>query len=158
LKLYSEVLKESAGKNVLVSPSSVAICLAMAYNGAAGKTREAMARTLEATGMTLDELNHSYAVLSASLQNPDPRVQLEMANSVWARKELTFKPDFINRNKQFLGAELTALNFDDASASATINSWVKSKTKGKIEKIVDQIPSQSALFLLNAIYFKGKWT
>lgn len=158
MKLYQEALKESAGRNVLISPASVAICLAMVYNGAAGETRAAMARALEAQGLTLEELNRAYADLKASLENPDPKVQLEIANSLWARQGLTFKPDFINRNKQFFGAEVTALNFDDAAAVGRINSWVSEKTKGKIEKIVDQISPDSIMFLINAIYFKGKWS
>jgi serpin B len=158
MKLYTEVLGQSAGKNVFVSPSSVGICLAMVYNGAAGETREAMARALEASGFSLEELNRAYADLKASLQNPDPKVQLEIANSLWARQGLTFKQDFINRNKQFFEAEMTALNFDDPGAAGTINSWVKDKTKGKIDKIVDQISPDSIMFLINAIYFKGKWS
>jgi serpin B len=53
---------------------------------------------------------------------------------------------------------LTTLDFGDPAAPAAINSWVSDKTKGKIDKIVSQIDPQSILFLINAIYFKGKWT
>ena len=130
----------------------------MAYNGADGETKQAMARALEFQGLSLDELNRAYADLKSALENPDPKVQLQIANSLWARHGLTFKPDFIQRTKQFFGAEVTALNFDDPSAPATINHWVSDKTKGKIQKIVDQISPDSILFLINAIYFKGAWT
>ena len=157
LKLYGEVIKGGEGKNLFVSPASVGLCLAMVYNGAEGETRQAMARALEALGLNLEEFNRAYADLKASLENPDPKVQLEIANSLWARKGLTFKPDFIERDKKFYGAEVTALDFNDPGAPATINSWVKDKTKGKIDKIVDQISNDSILFLINAIYFKGKW-
>ncbi|HXG92298.1 MAG TPA: serpin family protein [Blastocatellia bacterium] len=157
-KLYAEIIKQGAGKNVFVSPSSVGLCLAMAYNGASGETRQAMARALEAEGMSLEDFNRAYAELKAALPSTDPKVQLEIANSLWARQGLKFKQDFIARDKKFFDAEVAALNFDDASAAATINSWVSNKTKGKIEKIVDQISPDSILFLINAIYFKGKWT
>lgn len=157
-KLYAEVLKQSAGKNVLVSPSSVALALAMTYNGAAGETRQAMARALEVHGMSLDELNRAYAQLRKALESPDPKVQLSIANSLWAKKGVNFNADFMERDKQFFGAELTTLDFGDPSAPATINSWVADKTRGKILKIVDNIDPQSILFLINAIYFKGTWT
>ena len=156
-KLFSEVGKLDAGKNLFISPASVGLALAMTYNGAVGETKEGMERALEVQGMNHAELNRAYADLKATLENPDPKVQLNIANSLWAKKGITFNPDFIQRNKQFYGAEVTALDFGDPNAPATINAWVAHNTKGKIDKIVDQIDAQSILFLINAIYFKGAW-
>jgi serine protease inhibitor len=156
-KLYGEIGRQGAGKNVFISPSSVGICLAMAYNGAEGETKQAMARALEAQGMTLEELNTAYAGLKAALENPDPKVQLQIANSLWARKGIAFNPEFIRRNTQFYDARLTELDFDAPAAVATINQWVSQSTAGKIDKIVDSIDRDTILFLINAIYFKGKW-
>jgi serine protease inhibitor len=157
-KLYREVANKSAGNNVFISPASVALCLSMTYNGAVGETKEAMERALEIQGLTHAELNRAYAALRSELENPDPRVQLQIANSLWARKGVSFNPAFIARNKEFYGAEVTALDFADPGAPAIITAWVKDKTKDKIEKIVDSIDAQSVLFLINAIYFKGAWS
>ena len=157
LKLFAEVAKQGAGKNVFISPASVGLALAMTYIGAVGETKDAMARALETQGITHPELNQAYAQLRAALESADPKVQLNIANSLWAKKGITFNPDFIQRNKQFYGADVTALDFGDPSAPATINSWVADKTKGKIDKIVDNIDAQSIMFLINAIYFNGKW-
>jgi serine protease inhibitor len=156
-KLYSELTKQSAEKNIFVSPSSVALCLTMAYNGASGETRQAMGRALETQALSLDELDRAYAELRAALDSPDAKVRLAIANSLWARRGLQFKPDFIQRNKDYFGAEVTALDFDDPAAASAINRWVSAKTNGKIDKIVDQIDPSSVLFLINAIYFKGAW-
>lgn len=157
-KLFAEVAKQDAGKNVFISPASVGLALAMTYNGAVGETKLGMERALEIQGMNHAELNNAYAQLRRSLESADPKVELDIANSLWGRKGVTFNPDFIQRNKQFYGAEVTALDFGDPGAPATINSWVSDKTKGKITHIVDQIDSQTILFLINAIYFKGKWS
>ena len=157
-KLYHEVAKESAGKNIFISPASIALSLAMTYNGAEAETKQAMARGLEAQGLTVDELNRAYAGLKGELENPDPKVQLQIANSLWARRGIDFNSEFIARNKEFYGAEVTTLDFADPAAPGTINAWVKDKTKDKIDKIVDSIDPQSALFLINAIYFKGAWS
>ncbi|MFY9558312.1 MAG: serpin family protein [Blastocatellia bacterium] len=158
LKLFTEVAKQSEGKNLLISPASVGLALAMTYNGAVGETKNAMARALEIEGLSHVELNTAYAQLKAALESSDPKVQLNIANSLWGKKGIAFNPDFIQRNKQFYGADVAALDFNDPSASQTINSWVTDKTKGKIDKIVDNIDPQTILFLINAIYFKGKWT
>jgi serpin B len=157
-KLYGEVTKQGAGKNIFISPSSVGICLAMAYNGAEGETKQAMARALEAQGMSVDELNRAYSALKAALESPDPKVQLQIANSLWARKGIRLNPEFLNRNKQFYDAQVTELDFDSPEAATTINKWVSDKTKGKINEIIDSIDRETILFLINAIYFKGKWS
>jgi serpin B len=157
-KLYSEVLKQSAGKNVFISPASIGLCLAMTYNGAQGETQTEMARALEVHGMDLDQLNQAYSRLKAALASADPKVQLEIANSLWARMGVNFKQDFIERNRKFFNAEVTALNFGDPAAPSRINSWVSDKTHGKITEIVDSISPDTILFLINAIYFKGQWS
>jgi serpin B len=158
-KLFSEVLKqESSEKNVFVSPSSVAIALAMTYNGASGSTQKAMAKTLELQGMNLSEINSSYADLKRLLENPDANVQLTIANSLWADKNASLQSDFIQRNQEFYKAQVSNLNFQDVEAPNIINTWVKDNTRGKISKIVDKIAPNQMLFLINAIYFKGKWS
>ena len=43
-------------------------------------------------------------------------------------------------------------------ATADVNAWVNEQTHGKISKLFDQdLPSNTALVLLNAVYFKGTW-
>ncbi|NJP10354.1 MAG: serpin family protein [Leptolyngbyaceae cyanobacterium RU_5_1] len=158
LKLFSEILKRDSNKNVFVSPSSVAIALSMAYNGANGETQQAMARALNVQGMSLEELNRGNADLRELLQNPDPKVQLAIANSLWARQGVPFKPEFIQRNQQFYGAKVAELDFADSQAASIINNWVNQNTRGKISKIIDTINPNDVMFLINAIYFKGNWS
>ncbi len=157
-KLFEEILKQDSSKNIFVSPSSVAIALAMTYNGASGQTQQAMAKTLELQGMSLQQINAANATLKATLENPDPKVQLSIANSLWARAGVSFKQDFLQRNQNFYQALVTNLDFSSPNAVIVINNWVKQSTGGKIEQIVETITSDQVLFLINAIYFKGKWT
>ncbi|PSB31090.1 serpin family protein [Stenomitos frigidus] len=157
-KLFSELLKQESNQNVFVSPSSVAIALSMAYNGASGTTQQQMSSTLELQGMSLNALNQGNANLKALLENPDTGVQLAMANSLWARQGVPFQPTFIQRNQKFYGAQVTDLDFGAPNATATINGWVKENTRGKISQIVDSLKPDDVMFLINAIYFKGSWT
>ena len=157
-KLYNQVLKQGTTKNVFVSPSSVMLALAMTYNGAEGETRQAMARALEIEGLSLQEVNRAFADLTSMLGTADPKVQLKIANSLWAKKGVSLKPDFIQRSKEHYAAEVTSLDFSNPTAPATINSWVRNNTENRIDKIVDRISPDTILFLINAIYFKGQWT
>lgn len=157
-KLFSEVLNQESDRNIFVSPSSVSIALAMTYNGASGSTREAMTKALELQGLTLQQINSSNAALKKSLENPDPFVKLTIANSLWASREASINQEFIRRNQDFYTARIANLNFNDANASSIINSWVNDSTEGKINKIVERIDPDQVLFLINAIYFKGRWS
>ncbi|MDF5709661.1 MAG: serpin family protein [Nostoc sp. S4] len=159
-KLFSEVNKsDGEEKNIFLSPLSVAIALAMTYNGASGSTQQAMAKTLELQGMNLSEINSAYAtILKQLLDNRDPKVQIKIANSLWANQDVKFQSEFLKRTEDFYQAKVSNLNFQDATAVNTINNWVKDDTDGKINKIVGQIDPNQVLFLINAIYFKGNWS
>jgi len=156
-KLFRELLKKQPNENIFISPASVAIALDMVYNGASGKTQQAIAETLELQGMSLQEINQGNAALKLTLSNPDPEVQISIANSLWAGEAEPFKPEFIEKIQHFYSAEVKNLNFGTSGASNIINDWVKENTNGKIDKIVDEISSGTVFVLLNAIYFKGTW-
>lgn len=156
--LFDEIRKTEQDKNIFISPLSVSLALAMTLNGAAGETEQAMTDTLQLQGLDSEAINVGYAGLRQTLLTSDPKVTLTIANSLWARQGMSFKQDFLQRNIRFFGAEISTLDFNDPSASKTINQWVDTNTNGKIQEIVgDRITPNAVLFLINAIYFKGTW-
>lgn len=148
-------LKED--ENMAVSPLSVSLALAMTYNGAAGDTRISMEETMKLAGLTRDEINNLYRELTMALLSDDPKVKLEIANSIWYRDDFEILADFIERNEVYYDAMVKSLDFSDPGAKDIINDWVAAKTHDKIDTIIDQISSESFMFLINAIYFKGTW-
>ncbi len=156
-ELFRRVCGSDEQKNLFISPLSVSIALSMTYNGAAGKTADEMAGALGFAGVDLGELNRSMAELTTALVEADSSVRFTVANSLWARRGFEFKTDFLERNRAFYRAETAFLDFADPGAPATINAWVKKSTGGLIDQIVDKIDSDVVLYLINAIYFKGRW-
>ena len=156
-KLLQDLQEREPGVNIFISPLSISIALTMTYNGAVGETERAMAEVLEIDALDLSTINNSNKALRTSLENPDPKVEISIANSIWSRQGVDFNPDFLERNREFFGAEIASLDFSSPQATAIINEWVDTNTNGKIEKIVDRIDPQTLLFLINAIYFKGNW-
>lgn len=157
-KLFSGIVKEDFGDNIFISPLSASMALAMTYNGARGETQEGMAEALSIENINTNELNKSYQNLKKVLEESDPKVKLTISNSLWARKGMKFKDEFLTVNKNYFDAYLEYLNFGDPNATNIINKWVDKSTNGLIEKIVEKIPGNAILYLINAIYFKGKWT
>lgn len=158
-RLMSLLVEEDADKNVFISSFSVAIALAMTYNGAQGKTKEAMAETLGLKGLSLQQVNEANAGFMSMQKSLDPKVQLAIANSIWVRDGIVPSPDFIRRIKVYYAGKVASLDFSDSGAADIINQWVAEKTYEKIRELVTPpIVSLAELILINAIYFKGIWT
>ena len=156
-KLLHDLREQEAGPNIFISPLSISIALTMTYNGAVGETERAMAEVLEIDALDLSTINNSNKALRNSLENPDPKVEISIANSIWSRQGFDFNQEFLEQNRVFFGAEIASLDFNSPQAIATINDWVNTNTNGKIEKIIERINPLTMLFLINAIYFKGNW-
>jgi serine protease inhibitor len=149
---------ETEHENIMLSPLSVSLALAMTYSGANGETKTAMEKTLKVYGLTPDDINKSYFDLVNSLKSLDSKVLLEIANAIFYRNDFAVENNFVNTNRKYYNAEISALDFNSPQAVNTVNNWVANKTHDKITTILDQITPQQVMFLLNAIYFKGTWT
>jgi serine protease inhibitor len=159
IKLFKEIVKEEGDTNIFVSPLSVSMALGMTYNGADGTTKEAMEKTLELDGLTVDQIDESYKNLTNLLTQLDPMVEFSIANSIWYRQGLAPLDDFLNRCREYFYAMVTGMDFGSPDAADVINGWVDQNTNGKIKEIVKKpIDRDIIMFLINAIYFKGAWT
>jgi serpin B len=159
LKLFREIDTHDPDVNLFVSPLSVAMALGMTYNGADGETQTAMANALELQDMAIDDVNQAYRDLIALLIDLDPRVEFQIANSIWYRNTLQFEQPFLDINQEYFDAEVAPLDFNDPGSADMINDWVNTATNGKIDQIVEKpIAAHLVMFLINAIYFKGDWT
>jgi serine protease inhibitor len=141
--------------NVIVSPLSAGLAVSMLANGATGSTRTGIEQAL-ASGMTMDALNLANQALAGALRTDD--VELAVANSLWAREGVPFLPAFMERNRQFYGAEVSSLDFTSPEAARRINDWASRNTRGRITRMVDPpLEADLILYLMNAVYFKGRW-
>ena len=145
------------GKNYCISPLSISAALGMTLNGANGTTHKAMADVLGFSGMTNQEINETYKLLIDYLLNCDPKVVMEIAQSIWYDHGFAILPLFIQVNQQYFYASMHPAHFDDPATVGMINQWVSTKTHGKIPTIVDNIPEQAVMYLINAVYFNAAW-
>lgn len=155
---FAELSEGEGAKNIFISPLSISMSLGMAYNGAEGATKEAMRQTLGFTLTSDEDINKSYKDVNVLLKGIDSKVVFTSANSLWHASEYRLQAPFIKTNQTYFDATVQSLDFSSPTAKNQINNWVKSKTNGKIENIVEEVRREHVLFLINAIYFKGTWT
>ena len=158
-RLLQEVQGEDPTSNIFLAPLSASMALGMTLNGAGGNTFEEMRETLGFGSMSLAEINQGYRDLIDLLVHLDPRIEMGIGNSIWYREGFPVSADFVDRAQSYFDAVVRGLDFSDTRAPGIINRWVSDHTAGKIEEIVDApIDPSTVMFLINATYFKGKWT
>jgi serpin B len=154
LTLFDTLLPQNGSGNIAISPLSVAMALQILYNGAAGSTQTAMAQTLDLGTLSLQGLNSDNAALQASLTNPDPAVQLVIANSLWLdQTNSPVLPSFTQADQTYYGATVGDLS----GAPANVNAWVSNETQGLIPQLLPPGTYATAI-IANVLYFKGQWT
>ena len=143
------------GKNTLISPLSVLCALAMTANGA---EEETLAQMEEVLGMTTDELNLYLYSYMKNLPQGD-KYKLSLANSIWFTEDerFTVNQDFLQTNADYYGADIYKAPFDKQTLK-DINNWVKQNTDGMIPEILDQIPPEAIMYLVNALAFEAEWS
>jgi serpin B len=157
LNLFSNIIASEEKANVMISPTSISLAMGMAYNGAETSTKEAFDSVLNYEGLTRAEVNEITRDLIKTLVTNSKGNLLEIANSVWYRTNFPVFESFIEMNKTYYGAEVKELDFADPAAVDAINSWVADKTHDKIDKIIEELPPESMMLLINALYFNCLW-
>ena len=153
------------GDNLIFSPYSVSLALAMTYAGARGTTESQMADTLHFM-LPQDTLHPTFKTLDESLPRAmenatDESFRLNVANALWGQSGYPFLPAFIDLLNENYGAGLQQLDFaaDPDAARLRINDWISEQTAQRIKDLLQPgtIDAATRLVLTNAIYFKAAW-
>jgi serine protease inhibitor len=160
LRLLGRLSDEAAEENVLLSPWSVALALAVVYNGAAGATARAMADTLGMAGLDLGDANRAFERLRRELSALGRQVELAEALSLWVDERHTLKRDYVLRVSAAYDAEVRNARFVDRRTVAAANAWVGERTGGRIPTLLGEgdLGPDAVLVMLSAVAFRGVWT
>ncbi|MCD6378878.1 serpin family protein [bacterium] len=151
--LYQKEAAAHKNKNIFISPASVALALAMTTGGSDGETEKAMLQTLKLKGINREDFKAGNKRLIVNLLQKGKEVKLSIANSIWLNGSIKFNEEFKSDTEEYFLADLFPL-----TTAKPINAWVKEKTNGKINDIIDMVSTDDIAYLVNAIYFKGNWT
>lgn len=149
--------RNEAVKNTFVSPLSVMTALEMAGFGADGETEKQIDAVLY-EGLSGEEGRKNLVAFADGLTNEEDASFIE-ANSIWLRtgkEAVKPKEDFLEKNGVDFGADIFSAPFDEETVE-DINDWVNEKTEGNIKEILNQIPEEAQMYLINASSFDAKW-
>ncbi|RZC36590.1 Serpin domain containing protein [Asbolus verrucosus] len=151
-------VSEIGKNNFLVSPLSAEIALALTQSGCKGATAEEIQNALH--------LSNDTAKVESSIKNFLPKMKgdtlytFRIITKMYVKKNFLIKKNFKRLATEVYGAHSENVDFGKNVESArTINRWVGKQTEHKIENLVDpdDLNDQTALVLINALYFKAEW-
>lgn len=155
MELFKETATISEEKNLLISPVSIMTALAMTAQGAEAETLAQFEETFGKDAAFFAALMTAYAD-TITMHNETAEVSL--ANSVWIRDDaerLTVKDDFLAKCNN-MRAEVFRSAFNEGTVR-DVNSWVKKNTDGMIDSIIEDIPDEAVMYLINALAFDNEW-
>jgi serpin B len=151
--------------NLVFSPASISLALAMTYGGARGTTATQMATTLHFS-LPPERLHPAFDALDLALETPATGAdagsfRLSLANALWGQKDFSFLPDYLDLLAVNYGAGMHTVDFARATEPArlTINQWVSDQTEAKIPELLAPgiLDASTVLVLTNAVYFHADW-
>lgn len=157
LDIFKEIIKGDENKNIVISPFSISSALTMVYQGARNSTRESMKKTLHYQIVNIDKINGDYKKSLSKLIKHDKDLQVDMSNSIWIDEGKEVCNDFIKVNQDIFNAHVLQLNLSNKQTLDKINKWIEESTNNKIHGVIDTMPRGADMYLINAVYFKGKW-
>ena len=151
--------RELSDGSIVVSPISVSYVLGMLNEGASGKTRQQITAVLGLSGST-QQINEYFKTMINKVSRADSNITVQLANciDVNSAKGISLIPQYKADMQQYYDAQIDALDFTQRSSLDKINNWCNKHTGGMIPTAVDRLDPDAVLYLLNAIYFKAKWT
>ncbi|MGY6520392.1 MAG: serpin family protein [Mongoliitalea sp.] len=158
INLFQQLNQADEVKNQFFSPYSIHQALAMTMNGNEGDVKQEFLDILQMQGMSLAEANQAVKDLTTFLLEVDAKVKLNIANGIWYKEGYQVQAPFKEAANRYFNAEVASLDMFNQNSVNIINNWIAQQTNNLIREMLDQIPPNAVMYLVNAIYFKGVWT
>jgi len=164
-------LAGSGTGNLVLSPASIRLALAMTWAGADGETAAQMAEALH-FDLPSDRMHAALNAIDARLESlnreedPGPdgeerKVVLTISNALWCQAGYAFLDGFLETLAINYGAGMRLVDYENEAEAAriTINDWVAGQTNDRITDLIPQgvLSELTRLVLTNAVYLDATW-
>lgn len=149
--------KAAAGKNIFYSPLGISSALAMLSKGSSGQTHDQLVSALGYSGLTSSEIDEGFVHLFSMLSPSERNQHLYLGNAAAVRSGFSPLKTYLNDVKDKYSGHIFNVNFNEpASAAAEINKYIASKTQDMIKDQVSGLDRETAMVLINYIFFRGR--
>lgn len=159
--MLGKIYEEDPKSNIVFSPLSCTTALAMLENGSSGESKTELRNLL---GVDSDALmNETYYSLDErfnEISNSEISTPITISsnNSLWYNKNMRVQSDYEANVTDYFGAEIRGVDFSREQTTDEMNQWIDERTEGLIKKVIDGTNESDALYLINTLYFNGRWS
>ncbi|PZC85282.1 hypothetical protein B5X24_HaOG200648 [Helicoverpa armigera] len=156
-KMFQKVVKLNPGKSMVMSAFSVLSPLAQLALASEGDSHDEI---LRAIGLPNDTVTKQVFLDSNKELRSLSSVELKLANRVYVREGGELNPEYAAVSRDVFNSDVKNVDFaKNTEAAKEINTWVEEATNNRIKDLVspNSLNADTAVVLVNAIYFKGKW-
>nr|XP_020748234.1 plasma protease C1 inhibitor [Odocoileus virginianus texanus]XP_020748235.1 plasma protease C1 inhibitor [Odocoileus virginianus texanus] len=149
LKLYRDfsVLKKTE-TNFVFSPFSIASLLSQTLLGAGGETKESLERLLS--------YPQNFSCVHRAL-NAFTSKGFTSFSQIFHSSDLAIRETFADASQRLYGSSPRPLGNNNTASLELINDWVAKKTNLRIRRLLDSLPEDTRLILLNVVALSAKW-
>jgi len=159
------VTLEGPSENIVISPFSIFTGLALLELGSAGSTRTNLESALHfppGEPYTIHDEGHAIiSSLDKMSKSSNESFILQTSNGVFLDDDFSISDEYRSKVECYYKSEVTSLplRLNPEVSADKINSWIKEKTRDRIEKLVspDMLGQNSQAVLVNSVYFKAPW-
>jgi len=168
LDLYHQ-LRSAEDGNLVFSPYSAAIALAMARAGAEGETASQLDTVLHLAGLgdphaafnALDQALASRPGEFEQFGGEKATLVLNTANAFWGQRDFALEQPYLDTLARHYGTGMYVVDYveDTAGARGDINDWVSERTSERIPELIPPgvLDELTRLVITNAIYLNAPW-
>jgi serine protease inhibitor len=159
---------DASNGNVVSSPGSLLIALAMLRAGASGETAVEMDSVLELPVQHRDEaVNALLASLEAfdgdpgsvDEENPPRKPVMHAVNGLFVDQGVVTGAAYLDTLARHYGTGVYPVDFgNEAATKPAIDAWVNENTGGRIKEAPAKYDPDNTFSLLNALYFAAAWS
>lgn len=157
--VYRRLASDRPTENLVISPASIAIALAMAGAGATGPTLDEMVVTLRAGELDLHPAMNALTTALAERARTD--VELALAQAAWLQSTMSVQPAFLDTLAEHYGSGVETVDFtaDPERARRAVNAWVGERTNDRIPELLppETLDVDTRFVLVNAVYLNARW-
>ena len=161
LQVFRSLLARDSKSNMLFSPLSLSLGLALCAQGGVGDTQAEILHVLGFTGQKAEDVAGYFQKVTNGLASVDYTVKFSSANSVWVDTPYTLTDTFSKYATDYFCADIASLDLKKKENLTRINEWCARKTEGMVDRILDDSRDPegpiAVSYLLNALCFKGGW-
>ncbi|WP_374211185.1 serpin family protein [Pseudarthrobacter cellobiosi] len=159
---------DGSSGNVVSSPGSLLIALAMLRAGASGESAAEMDSVLQFPAENRDEAMNAILTSMEKFDgdpgavdedNPPRKPVMHAANGLFVDKGVPTGESFLDTLARHYGAGVYPVDFSDEGATKpAIDAWVNRNTGGRIKEAPAKYDPRNTFSLLNSLYFASAWS